>query len=129
MPGCIPYSFKLTFHDNRLWSELLQALIISITIIVVAIPEGLPLAVTISLSFSSSKMRKLNNLVRSLDSCETMGGATFICTDKTGTLTENKMTVMGIYSMQQNFNSGKVYHERFSNGFRDISSQVEVADK
>ena len=106
VPSCIPYSFKLSFEDNRLWSDLLEALIISITIIVVAIPEGLPLAVTISLSYSSAQMRKLNNLVRSLDSCETMGGATYICTDKTGTLTQNQMTVMASYSLQQAFSSG-----------------------
>mmetsp|Transcript_27325 Transcript_27325/g.41551 ORF Transcript_27325/g.41551 Transcript_27325/m.41551 type:complete len:546 (+) Transcript_27325:1005-2642(+) len=113
VPGCVPYSFKLTFEGNRLWEELLQALIISITIIVVAIPEGLPLAVTISLSYSSAQMRKLNNLVRSLDSCETMGGATYICSDKTGTLTMNKMTVMAAYSVQQALSSGKLYTEQF----------------
>jgi len=68
--------------------------IISISVIVCAIPEGLPLAVTISLSFASSKMKELNNLVRNLSSSETMGSATHICTDKTGTLTKNEMTVM-----------------------------------
>lgn len=73
---------------------LLEAVIISITVVVVAIPEGLPLAVTISLSFSSAKMQKLNNLVRKIASAETMGGATHICSDKTGTLTKNEMTVM-----------------------------------
>jgi Ca2+ transporting ATPase len=72
---------------NRLWSELMNSFIISVTIIVVAIPEGLPLAVTIALSFSSGKMKELNNLVRNLASAETMGGVTHICSDKTGTLT------------------------------------------
>ena len=76
---------------------MLDAIIISITIIVVAIPEGLPLAVTISLSFSSAKMVKEKNLVRKLESCETMGSVTYICTDKTGTLTLNSMTVMALY--------------------------------
>merc|ERR1711871_1435704 len=73
--------------------SLLNFFIDSITIIVVAVPEGLPLAVTISLAFSVRKMMKDNNLVRVLAACETMGGATNICTDKTGTLTANRMTV------------------------------------
>ena len=86
-------SFELD-AKNRLWTDLLDAVIIAIAIIVMAIPEGLPLAVTISLSISSEKMLKQNNLVRRLESCETMGEATYICSDKTGTLTMNKMTVM-----------------------------------
>ena len=76
--------------------NVLEGVIISISVIVCAIPEGLPLAVTISLSFSSRQMKKLNNLVRNLNSSETMGSATHICSDKTGTLTQNKMTVMGL---------------------------------
>jgi P-type E1-E2 ATPase len=67
---------------------------IGVTILVVAIPEGLPLAVTIALAYSVKKMMVDNNLVRHLDACETMGGANTICSDKTGTLTQNKMTVM-----------------------------------
>ncbi|KAH6879999.1 hypothetical protein B0T10DRAFT_551751 [Thelonectria olida] len=74
--------------------RFLQILITSITIIVVAVPEGLPLAVTLSLAFATKKMAKANNLVRHLQSCETMGNATVICSDKTGTLTENVMTVV-----------------------------------
>lgn len=66
---------------------LVNAIIIAITIIVVAIPEGLPLAVTISLAYSVNKMRKEKNLVRRLEAAETMGGANEILTDKTGTLT------------------------------------------
>lgn len=68
---------------------LVNYLILSITVIVVAVPEGLPLAVTISLAYSVKKMRKENNLVRRLDASETMGGANEVCTDKTGTLTKN----------------------------------------
>mmetsp|Transcript_211 Transcript_211/g.228 ORF Transcript_211/g.228 Transcript_211/m.228 type:complete len:653 (-) Transcript_211:390-2348(-) len=72
----------------------IQFLLYSITIVVVAVPEGLPLAVTISLAYSMKKMMKDNNFVRVLAACETMGGATAICSDKTGTLTENRMTVV-----------------------------------
>uniref|UniRef100_A0A671TUR4 Calcium-transporting ATPase n=1 Tax=Sparus aurata TaxID=8175 RepID=A0A671TUR4_SPAAU len=68
--------------------------IIGVTVLVVAVPEGLPLAVTISLAYSVKKMMKDNNLVRHLDACETMGNATAICSDKTGTLTTNRMTVV-----------------------------------
>lgn len=73
--------------------ELVEAFIISVTVIVVAVPEGLPLAVTIALAYSVGKMKDENNLVRYLQACETMGGADNICSDKTGTLTKNTMTV------------------------------------
>ncbi|KAI9139888.1 hypothetical protein BKA69DRAFT_1083171 [Paraphysoderma sedebokerense] len=79
------------------WSSLLQVLhffVVGITMIVVAVPEGLPLAVTISLAYSMFKMIKDRCFVRHLDAAETMGEATCICTDKTGTLTENRMTVV-----------------------------------
>ncbi|GLI62465.1 hypothetical protein VaNZ11_005095 [Volvox africanus] len=72
----------------------IQFFLYAITIIVVAVPEGLPLAVTISLAYSMKKMMTDNNFVRVLAACETMGGATAICSDKTGTLTENRMTVV-----------------------------------
>jgi len=98
--NCVKLDFSLTMK-NRLWMEVLNTVIIAITVIVVAIPEGLPLAVTISLSFSSAKMRKLNNLVRKLASSETMGGATHICSDKTGTLTLNQMTTMACMTLQK----------------------------
>ncbi len=93
------YFFFVDTDPNKLfWSvstlnTLVNYLILSITVIVVAVPEGLPLAVTISLAYSVAKMRKENNLVRRLDASETMGGANEICTDKTGTLTKNQMTV------------------------------------
>ena len=75
-------------------NRVLGAFVIAITIVVVAVPEGLPLAVTISLAFSMRSMIADQTLVRELQSCETMGSATAICSDKTGTLTENKMTVI-----------------------------------
>ncbi|XP_036435527.1 LOW QUALITY PROTEIN: plasma membrane calcium-transporting ATPase 3a [Colossoma macropomum] len=77
--------------------------IIGVTVLVVAVPEGLPLAVTISLAYSVKKMMKDNNLVRHLDACETMGNATAICSDKTGTLTTNRMTAVQIYIGDQHF--------------------------
>ena len=93
----------------------MNTIIIAITVIVVAIPEGLPLAVTISQSFSSAKMRKMNNLVRKLASSETMGGATHICSDKTGTLTLNKMTVMSCMTLEKiHFMPGQVVSEKLA---------------
>ncbi len=74
--------------------QFMTILIQSVTIVVVAVPEGLPLAVTLALAFAMTRMVKENNLVRVLRSCETMGNATTICSDKTGTLTQNKMTVV-----------------------------------
>ena len=76
-------------------SELLvHDISIAVTIVVVAVPEGLPLAVTLSLAYSMQKMYNDNSLVRRLKACEAMGGATNICSDKTGTLTTNRMTVV-----------------------------------
>ena len=77
---------------------LLQSLMIAVTLVVVAVPEGLPMAVTLSLAYSMQRMLKTNNLVRTMHACETMGAATVICTDKTGTLTQNIMTVADIWS-------------------------------
>jgi len=74
--------------------RFLQIFIVAVTIVVVAVPEGLPLAVTLALAFATTRMLKDNNLVRLLRACETMGNATTICSDKTGTLTQNVMTVV-----------------------------------
>jgi len=72
---------------------LLQTLMIAVTLVVVSVPEGLPMAVTLSLAYSMRRMLKTNNLVRKMHACETMGATTVICTDKTGTLTHNQMRV------------------------------------
>jgi Ca2+-transporting ATPase len=74
--------------------DFLAIFIVVVTIIVVAVPEGLPLAVTLALAFATTRMIRDNNLVRLLKACEVMGNATTICSDKTGTLTQNKMLVV-----------------------------------
>ena len=74
-------------------SSLLNSFMIAVTLIVVSVPEGLPMAVTLSLALSMNRMLKTNNLVRKMHACETMGATTVICTDKTGTLTQNRMQV------------------------------------
>ena len=84
-----------------------------------AVPEGLPLAVTISLAYSVGKMKDENNLVRFLSACETMGGANNICSDKTGTLTKNLMTVTKLWT------EGKV-HENFSKEMSISMNTVEM---
>lgn len=100
--------YDAVFNEYPLFSahalkEILNFFIVSVTIIVVAVPEGLPLAVTIALAYSVGKMKDEKNLVRFLSACETMGGANNICSDKTGTLTENKMTVTNLYVEDTDF--------------------------
>ncbi|KAL3822834.1 hypothetical protein ACHAXA_011471 [Cyclostephanos tholiformis] len=92
--NCIKgFAFGSEVHTN----VLIEYIVVAITVLAVAVPEGLPLAVTLALAFSSSRMMKDQNLVKTLDACETMGCATTICTDKTGTLTANKMTARAMY--------------------------------
>lgn len=84
--------------------QFLQVFIVAVTVVVVAVPEGLPLAVTLALAFATTRMLKDNNLVRLLRACETMGNATTVCSDKTGTLTQNKMsTVAGVLGTSSRF--------------------------
>ena len=96
--------------------HVLSFFIISVTVIVVAVPEGLPLAVTIALAYSVGKMKDENNLVRYLAACETMGGANNICSDKTGTLTQNKMSVTNLFIEES---------EMIQIDAKSISSQVK----
>ncbi len=83
----------LNFEWVHFMAYFLQTLMIAVTLVVVAVPEGLPMAVTLSLAYSMRRMLKSNNLVRKMHACETMGATTVICTDKTGTLTQNQMQI------------------------------------
>uniref|UniRef100_A0A915D7F1 P-type Ca(2+) transporter n=1 Tax=Ditylenchus dipsaci TaxID=166011 RepID=A0A915D7F1_9BILA len=101
------------------FQHFINFLIIGVTVLVVAVPEGLPLAVTLSLAYSVKKMMLDNNLVRHLDACETMGNATSICSDKTGTLTTNRMTVVQSY-INEVHNKETPKWERLNETTRDI---------
>ena len=101
-------------------SKIVQLFVTAITILVVAIPEGLPLAVTLALAVSQSSMAKLNNMVKHLDACETMGSATTICSDKTGTLTKNRMTVTNVFVGNSN---GGAHYKR--DGASSAGSQLK----
>lgn len=93
-------SFVGSLFSTETLHEIIEYFIIAVSIVVVAVPEGLPLAVTIALAYSVNKMKDENNLVRYLQACETMGGANNICSDKTGTLTKNLMTVTKVFAEQ-----------------------------
>ncbi len=96
---CIMYYFDPRFAEAGgfmtvdFGAYFLQTIMIAVTLVVVSVPEGLPMAVTLSLAYSMRRMLKTNNLVRKMHACETMGATTVICTDKTGTLTQNQMQV------------------------------------
>ncbi len=103
---------------------VLQTLMIAVTLIVVAVPEGLPMAVTLSLAYSMRRMLKTNNLVRKMHACETMGATTVICTDKTGTLTQNLMSVDEIKQY------GDTPHEVFAEGIAvNSTASIDFTDK
>ena len=93
----IPGWNSFDFSSGDFWidfvSYLLKTIMIAVTLVVVAVPEGLPMSVTLSLAFSMRKLMKSNTLPRTMHACETMGAASVICTDKTGTLTKNQMEV------------------------------------
>ncbi len=99
-------------------AHLLQTVMIAVSLIVVAVPEGLPMAVTLSLAYSMRRMLKTQNLVRKMHACETMGAVTVICTDKTGTLTQNKMQVAELYS----------FHGQGAGGEQQEASQALISN-
>ncbi len=118
----VGYLFGVNPLDPAAWisidaaGRILQYFMVAVTLIVVAVPEGLPMSVTLSLALSMRRMLKTNNLVRKMHACETMGATTVICTDKTGTLTQNQMTVY-----QTNFNG--LANQTF--GDNEISSLIK----
>lgn len=91
--GDAPLAFDFAFL-----AYTAKSIMLALTLIVVAVPEGLPMSVTLSLALSMRRMLKTGNLVRKMHACETMGACTVICTDKTGTLTENRMTLHQLYT-------------------------------
>lgn len=109
-------------------SKFVNILITAITIIVVAVPEGLPLAVTLALAFATTRMTKDGNLVRVLKACETMGSATSICSDKTGTLTENIMTVIKGELMNSKFDDTRTT-TRYNNDDNNSSNNIDSVGK
>lgn len=105
-----------TDSSSAKWQTFLRIVIVSITVVVIAVPEGLPLAVTLALAISVSRMLRDNNLVRFLGACETMGNVTTVCSDKTGTLTTNKMTVVaGTAGLRIRFGNSTVPREQYRN--------------
>ncbi len=90
---CTMYLLQTPFEWGAFIMYLLQSIMIAVTLVVCSVPEGLPMAVTLALAYSMRRMIRTNNLVRKMHACETMGATTVICTDKTGTLTQNQMQV------------------------------------
>lgn len=103
-------------------NDCLQFLMIAVALIVVAVPEGLPMAVTLALAYSMKRMAKANNLIRKMHACETLGATTLILTDKTGTLTENKMKVV----FQDFTDRSAVYNNIIINSTAELSPNGEV---
>lgn len=107
---------------------LLQTIMIAVTLVVVAVPEGLPMAVTLSLAYSMRRMLKTNNLVRKMHACETMGATTVICTDKTGTLTQNQMQVAEVAEFRKGEEAAALLNENMAvNSTADLD--LSASDK
>jgi Ca2+-transporting ATPase len=112
--------------------NILQYFMIAVTLVVVAVPEGLPMSVTLSLALSMRRMLKMNNLVRKMHACETMGAVTVICTDKTGTLTQNQMQVYktNFYGLpKQTKDDDEVSRLVFENISTNSTAYLDYSDK
>ena len=105
--------------------EFVRFFIVAVTIVVVAVPEGLPMAVNLSLAYSMRKIMQDKNLVRKMMATETIGSANVICSDKTGTLTQNKMTVVHLYLAGERFSGD---HPRYRRGDSDTAHPLKVAE-
>jgi P-type E1-E2 ATPase len=103
--------FQTIQFSSQSSKDIIRIFIIGVVVVVVSIPEGLPLAVTITLAFSIKKMLRDNNFVRRMKACETMGGANYICTDKIGTLTKNEMNIIKFYDGVNEINLEKILYE------------------
>ena len=114
-----------TDPKKSLAKELLNIIMVSVSVIVVVVPEGIPLAVTLSLAFSTNQSMTFNNLVRKMHACETMGGANYICTDKTGTLTRNEMSVFQILTAKTTF--GLTQNKEMDN-IGDVNAEINKDD-
>lgn len=99
---------------DAILSFYLSKIMLAVTVIVVAVPEGLPMSVSLSLAYSMRSMMRSNNLVRRMHACETMGAVTVICTDKTGTLTENRMRVEDFFSEEEGDEALSLLYEAIS---------------
>jgi len=102
------------FNSKRDSIKIVKIFLTGVVIVVVAIPEGLPLAVTLTLAFSVKKMYQDKNLVRRMEACETMGGASYICTDKTGTLTKNEMNILVYYNCNSDIDLEKTSKDDYT---------------
>ena len=117
-------NMDLTDPRESLAKDILNIIMLCVSIIVVIVPEGLPLAVTLSLALSVNKLMENNNLVRKMHACETMGGANYICTDKTGTLTKNEMSVFQILTGKNTYQLIQ-YRENDDVGKIDIKTKED----
>ena len=111
--------------STKIVTDIVQLFILAVTVVVVAVPEGLPLAVTLSLAHATVQMLKDQNLVRNLAACETMGNATTICSDKTGTLTLNKMSVVKGQFMSFEFDNKIPLQDRLLKAIQELLSKDE----
>jgi len=118
----LPILQEVENPNKTIGNKILKIILLCIAIIVVAIPEGLPLAVTLSLAFAIAKMQAENNLVRYMTSCETMGTANYICSDKTGTLTTGKMSVVA------NFTSDDLLKKTVTDGDINTPTKLKLVD-